>query len=517
MADDRDGETVPGRHPTVTDMTRPASSAIPLWQEQARQLLSELRATRDALLHESERRMAQWEPVIHRESFRASAVNLADWLALRRMDLTALQPRLTEFGLSTLGRLDGHVRPSVDAVIAALAVLAGEPEPEFPSPEAIRGERALLDARRDELFGAGTDGPLTRVMVTLPSEAADDPGLIRDLVAAGMDCVRINCAHDGPEAWLKMIGHVRLAATEAARRIPVSMDLGGPKFRIESVSKDHKHHFLPGDRFAIAGTLADGPQKTIRATLSHPALLEALAVGAEISVDDGKLWAKVVDRPNSHALLEVTRAPAKGMRLKPEKGVNLPGSDLRVTALTEDDIAALDVVVTEADMVSYSFVQTVEDIRTLIAEMEKRAAGRRMPAIILKIETPLGLRNLPDLIVEAGGRLPVGVMIARGDLAVEIGFERLSEIQEEILWLCEAAQVPVIWATQVLEGMVRDGQATRAEVTDAAMSQRAECVMLNKGPHVVEAVRFLRGILGRMDRHQMKKSARLVQLKAWGG
>jgi pyruvate kinase len=106
-------------------------------------------------------------------------------------------------------------------------------------------------------------------------------------------------------------------------------------------------------------------------------------------------------------------------------------------------------------------------------------------------------------------------MIARGDLAVEIGFDRLSEIQEEILWLCEAAQIPVIWATQVLEGMVQGGQASRAEVTDAAMSQRAECVMLNKGPHVAEAVRFLRGVLARMDRHQSKKSPRLGPLGLW--
>ncbi|MCF1708538.1 pyruvate kinase [Tabrizicola sp. J26] len=497
-------------------MTFEAASALTLRREQARELLADLRRMRKALVADSDRRMAQWGPGIRREAFRSSALNLADWLALRRMDLTALQPRLTEFGLSTLGRLDGHVRPSVDAVIAALAAIAGEAEPVFPLPEAISGERALLDARRDELFGSGTDGPQTRVMVTLPSEAAEDPDLIRDLVLAGMDCARINCAHDGPDIWRRMIGKVRLAAGLAGRRVPVSMDLGGPKFRIETVSKDHKHRFLPGDRFAIAAALSDGPHKTVCTTLSHPALLEALEVGSEISIDDGKLWAKVVERPESHALLEVTHSPAKGMRIKPEKGVNLPGSDLRVSALTEDDIAALDVVVTQADMVSYSFVQTVGDIRALIEEMEKRADDGRMPAIILKIETPLGLRNLPDLIVEAGGRLPVGVMIARGDLAVEIGFERLSEVQEEILWLCEAAQVPVIWATQVLEGMVRDGQASRAEVTDAAMGQRAECVMLNKGPHVVEAVRFLRGILGRMDRHQMKKSARLVQLKAWG-
>jgi pyruvate kinase len=168
--------------------------------------------------------------------------------------------------------------------------------------------------------------------------------------------------------------------------------------------------------------------------------------------------------------------------------------------------------------VSYSFVQTPADVAALIAAMRERLApGAALPAVVLKIETPMGLRNLPDLIIEAGGTLPVAVMIARGDLAVEIGFDRLSEIQEEILWLCEAAQVPVVWATQVLEGMVRDGQASRAEVTDAAMSQRADCVMLNKGPHVLEAVAFLRGILARMDRHQTKKSPRLGALAVWSG
>jgi len=103
-------------------------------------------------------------------------------------------------------------------------------------------------------------------------------------------------------------------------------------------------------------------------------------------------------------------------------------------------------------------------------------------------------------------------MIARGDLLVEIGYERLAEVQEEILWLCEAAHVPVVWATQVLEGLAQKGLPSRAEITDAAMGGRAECVMLNKGPHIVEAVRVLDSILQRMQAHQSKKSSRLRRL-----
>jgi pyruvate kinase len=106
-------------------------------------------------------------------------------------------------------------------------------------------------------------------------------------------------------------------------------------------------------------------------------------------------------------------------------------------------------------------------------------------------------------------------MIARGDLAAEIGFERLAEMQEEILWICEAAHVPVIWATQVLEGLVKNGIPSRGEMTDAAMAARAECVMLNKGPAVATAVELLDGLLTRMDGHVFKKTPTLRALKSW--
>jgi pyruvate kinase len=132
--------------------------------------------------------------------------------------------------------------------------------------------------------------------------------------------------------------------------------------------------------------------------------------------------------------------------------------------------------------------------------------------VVLKLETRRGFDALPAILLSALRQPPVGVMIARGDLAVEVGFERLAEIQEEILWLCEAAHLPAIWATQVLEGLTKGGLPSRAEVTDAAMGERAECVMLNKGPRIVEAVRALESILRRMQSHQAKKTAMLRPL-----
>ena len=132
---------------------------------------------------------------------------------------------------------------------------------------------------------------------------------------------------------------------------------------------------------------------------------------------------------------------------------------------------------------------------------------------MIKIETKSGFRNLPGLLLTAMRSYPAAIMIARGDLAVECGWERLAELQEEILWFCEAAQMPVMWATQVLEQQTKKGLASRAEISDAAMAQRADCVMLNKGPHILAAIRMLDNILRRMQKHQFKKTARMRKLR----
>jgi pyruvate kinase len=138
--------------------------------------------------------------------------------------------------------------------------------------------------------------------------------------------------------------------------------------------------------------------------------------------------------------------------------------------------------------------------------------GSDTVGIVAKIETRRGFANLPAILLECMSFPCCGVMIARGDLASECGLERMAEVQEEILWLSEAAHVPVIWATQVLEGLTKRGHASRAEITDAAMSQTAECVMLNKGPHLPEAVRMLDDILQRMQGHHSKKRSMLRKL-----
>ncbi len=569
---------------------------------------------------------------------RESARNLLHYLTLRRVDLWPIQRRLSDLGLSSLGRAEGHALHQLNAVLEHLRAAAGEVGPDEGSMRALTPQRGrrLLAQRARRLLGMPPVGRTTRIMVTLPSEAADDYGLVRSLVAAGADVARINCAHDDEPVWERMIDHVRRAARATGRPCRVEMDLAGPKLRTGPLAptpavirvRPRRDDFgrvltpgrvwlvpsgarrpapladvpavpvrsrwlgalrvpgivrltdargarrklrlvrrrgdaceaetektvyfrdttelqgrarngrtvvtpvegLParppsirlavGDRLRIASVLAghDRPRPE-RAeegavvgeiTCSLPSALSTVRVGHRVWFDDGKIGC-VVERTDPRGVeVRVTHSAPNGTRLRPNRGINFPDSALPFPSLTSEDRSHLPFVVGHADLVGYSFVRTAADVRVLRGELAR--LGRPRLGIVLKVEAREAFDELPAILFEALRGPSTAVMIARGDLAVEVGYDRLAEVQEEILWICEAAHLPVIWATEVLAGLTKVGVPTRAEVTDAAMGERAECVMLNKGPHIVEAVRALDSILRRMESHQEKKSARLRHL-----
>jgi pyruvate kinase len=572
---------------------------------------------------------------------RASARNLLHYLALRRRDLRGLQTSLARLGLSSLGRAEAHVAGTLATVCAVLARLSGRSTVNGDwDPDSVGFEdgRRLLTARTAALFDAPPFGRDVRIMVTMPPEAASDPALLRALLEAGMDCMRINCAHDDRAAWSGMVENLRQAREATGRGCRILMDLGGPKLRTGALADGPRAvHFspdrdplgkvvrpariwltpseapepppeggatvLPVDGAWIAA-LRDGerielrdqrgmdldflagpsvgrsrwatseqltyvtegvelrrteappsaPRETVVRGLPplsqsielHPGdllhlladptprmpprrgpdgvLLDEAAIsctlpevfrdvqpGQPIWFDDGKIGGLIVSAGPEEMVARITECPPGGRKLKADKGINLPETRIRLAALTAKDLQDLDFVVEHADLVGMSFINTAEDVKLLQEEIRKRT--RRIPGIMLKIETRRAFRELPRILLAALAGGPCGVMIARGDLAVECGFERLAEVQEETLWLCEAAHIPVVWATQVLETLAKKGQPSRAEITDAAMGERAECVMLNKGPHVVEAVRMLDGILRRMEGHLEKKTPILRALR----
>jgi pyruvate kinase len=237
--------------------------------------------------------------------------------------------------------------------------------------------------------------------------------------------------------------------------------------------------------------------------------------GDRVLFDDGAIAALVESVTPGTATLRITRTKPGGQRLGAEKGINLPDTVLPLHALTPHDDAQLPFVAGHADLVAVSFIRTAGDIEHVLERL--RAADAERLGLILKIETRQGFENLPLILLAAMRHRRLAVMIARGDLAVEVGFERLSEVPRQILALCEAAHVPTILATQVLDTLARTGQPSRAEITDAAAAQRAECVMLNKGPHILDAITALDDILARMGRVQRKSRTLMRHIHSWDG
>ena len=567
---------------------------------------------------------------------RDGAVNLVHYTTLRRHDRRDLQNDLLDIGVTSLATTEANVHAKVRAARNVLAALRGDAGPWDLAGinDAIDQGDRTLDANARAVFGPMRPGRPTRIMVTLPSEAADDPKLVAGLVDAGTDIARINCAHDDPHAWARMAANVRAASTAAGRPVLVSMDLPGPKLRTgpildgpavgrARVTRDQSGQLLApariwltpvgasapapaptaataraplalqvdtdwlaareeGDPISLRdargrrrtftvtragpdGVLAEGSRNAYvssgtklschgtRTTVAEippvarrlslvagdhliltddltpvdlpaagqmarigctlPEAIAALRPGDPVLIDDGAIAAVVETVTSGEATLRVSRTKPGGQRLGAQKGINLPGTVLPLTALTAQDEARLPFVAEHADLLAVSFIRTADDARHVLDRLH--ATGADGLGLVLKIETRQGFENLPSILLAAMHHPRLSVMIARGDLAVEIGFERLSEVPRQILALCEAAHVPAIWATQVLESLAQSGQPSRAEITDAAAAQRADCVMLNKGPHILDAIVALDDILARMDQVQHKSRTLMRHIHSW--
>ena len=262
-----------------------------------------------------------------------------------------------------------------------------------------------------------------------------------------------------------------------------------------------------GDRLLLYKKYMEGHPATkdrpAGISCSMPEVLNKIQINHKVFIDDGKIASIVKSINDEYIELEIIYPESTTAKIRSDKGLNFPDSNLGISAITSRDIENLKFIVKHASAVGVSFTNDPEDIRSLYKEILN--LGYPDFGIIAKIETHNAIHNLARIIL-TGLTIPkFGILIARGDLAIEIGFENLSLIQEDILCLCEAAHVPVILATQILETLAKSGLPTRAEITDAARGQRAECVMLNKGKYITEAVKILSTLLKTEQRHNIKK------------
>ncbi|MEM7551236.1 MAG: pyruvate kinase [Bacteroidota bacterium] len=566
-------------------------------------------------------------------TYKKSARNLIHYDALRKHDIRPIQKKLKNFGLSRLSRADGHVMASLlNANYVLNSLLDDRPKKQIKSGLSIKNSKRHLTRHTKELLGFRSKGRRVRIMVTQPTEAAYNYEMVFNMVKNGMNCARVNCAHDGPEVWEKIIKNVKKAAKALGKNVKITMDLAGPKIRtgaikpgpkirkfsperdesgvvlkpalvvmVDAVNEESEPNTLPidlewrkglvvGDRLKLVDTrnkerilkvvhiqedqvwlncydtsyigtgsvlnperaglepievgeipaiersillrvddlfrinrdeiLGEPAEfdedgnilKQAHVSCPVPEIYKNVKPNDKVLFDDGKIEGIIETASEDHFEVRILRAKELGTRLKAEKGINFPFTDLGISGLTDKDKDDLPFVAEHADVVNFSFVNSKQDVEELFTELGKLDALNKL-SIILKIETRKSFNNLKEILLTAMRVKYVGVMIARGDLAVETGWSHIGRIQKEILSFCNAAHIPVVWATQVLESLAKKGLPSRSEITDATTSLKAECVMLNKGLYINDAISLLNNILGDMENFAEKNEEMMPQLE----
>ena len=327
----------------------------------------------------------------------------------------------------------------------------------------------------------------TKIVATI-GPASRTPAILRQLVAAGVNVFRLNFSHGTHQEHTATLADIRTAAREADRHVAVLQDLCGPKMRLGPIPGDLVECPLGEEFTLVVEKTSDSPREL---TCTYRELPNDLKPGETVLFADGTVAMDVTEVADGRARLKVT-LPG---RLRSRQGLNLPGSELAVKSLTDKDLQDLDWTSrhpNDVQFVGFSFVRTAEDVAWLRRELD----ARRCPAkIVVKIEKPQAVRNLEAIVAATDG-----VMVARGDLGVEMDVERVPAIQKRVIRLCNETHRPVITATQMLNSMEHSNRPTRAEASDVfnAVVDGTDAVMLSGetavGEYPVETVATMRQI-----------------------
>ncbi|SFI56461.1 pyruvate kinase [Aerobium aerolatum] len=326
-----------------------------------------------------------------------------------------------------------------------------------------------------------------KILATL-GPASSEEDMIQRLFEAGADVFRINMSHTSHDMMRTLVERIRNVEAKVARPISILADLQGPKLRVGKFA-DGSEELVPGQTFTLDED--ETPGDSTRVYLPHPEIIRSVKPGDRLLIDDGRLQLRATAADGKKIVCEVVT----GTRISDRKGVSLPDTDLPVGALTDKDRSDLDAVLaTGVDWIALSFIQRPEDI----AEVRKIARGRA--GIMSKIEKPQAVTRLAEII-----ELSDALMVARGDLGVEMPLEAVPGIQKQITRLARRAGKPVVVATQMLESMISAPVPTRAEVSDVSIAvfEGADAVMLSAesaaGQYPVEAVAMMNSIAEKVE------------------
>ena len=346
----------------------------------------------------------------------------------------------------------------------------------------------------------------TRIVATI-GPACDSQEMLERLIRAGMDVARLNFSHGDFTGHAERIARIRAAERSTGRRVAVMADLPGPKMRVGTISPE-PIQLRSGERFTL--TTAELVGDATRVSVSFERLPRVVKPGDRLFLNDGLVQLVVEKITGTDVECEV----AVGGELRSRKGLNLPGIDLGVSAFTERDRECLRFALRHGvDAVSQSFVGAAADVEAVRSEA---SANGCQPFVIAKIERALALDHLDEIV-----RAADGVMVARGDLGVEIPIERIPIVQKHLIYTANVLGKPVITATQMLESMVEHRRPTRAEATDVANAilDGTDAVMLSAesamGAWPVEAVEMLARIAAEAEPHRSRVSQREI-LRTYG-
>lgn len=468
---------------------------------------------------------------IHSSPSEKGKQNLLAFLAFRRFVSEDLEKDLIRHGLTSSHHLHPHVCFSLNKMIDNLSSEKNKPQPLTPAIEPDEAA-SIKENRKMALLGTNIEINDKAIMVTLDQSMIKNPEILTELLRAGMTIARINCAHDGPEIWRQLVSRIREieAANEEGSRCKIYMDLPGPKIRITELKKDNpdfpisekggkiklkKHSVI---RIYRSKRIPDFLQVEAPSfAINLPKALANVKYGDRVFIDDGKVTARIVNTELNFVEAKIIRTHKNLVELKVGKGINLPDSltYLNLPALTERDIEYLPIVCELADIIGLSFVHQPRDIQKLKEHID--GLTTKKIGIVAKIETKAAFHHLTKILLEGLNLDSFGIMIARGDLAVEMGYEQLAILQNSIKALCDAAHIPVIWATGVLEKMAKKGIPARTEITDLFIGLSADCIMLNKGPYIIEAVNLIEQVKYLYLKNKTKRSEFLSSFVQYGG
>ncbi len=354
---------------------------------------------------------------------------------------------------------------------------------------------ASPNAITDNLEKQGMSLNRSKIVATLGPASSTD-AMVEKLVIAGLNVARINMSHADQATHRQSIQRVRRIADQLKMSVGVLADLQGPKLRVGQFENDEPVMLESGQAITLQASSERGNVELIT-TPSEP-LLAALAIGDMVLINDGAIRLQVKDRQDEQTVQCVV---IQGGKLSERKGINVPDTDLTFSALTEKDKEdALFALKEGADFIALSFVRTAQDVRDLKEFITEH--GYSVPPIIAKIEKPKALDNIDEILEEV-----YGLMVARGDLGVEIPAAKVPVVQKQLIEKAAKAQKPVIVATQMLESMIHSANPTRAEVSDVANAifDGADAVMLSAesaaGDYPVEAVQMMRQVIIEAEKH----------------